>query len=279
MSPEGVTTILCVGDSFTFGLRVKDDKKYPAILERLLNDHSAVRKYRVVNAGRPSASSGFHLSKLDRWIRRYRPDVVVVMSGYNCNDHDIVMHRENMGGSAGLWKTKLSIFINRFKTYRMIKYASARLSSIPTEQIYRWVLSMDLYNFREYQIVGLRNLGMIAEKLKRRRLSAVFVTYPQPSPPKNPYTDTEYYHYLFGDGPISEDDYLIRNRGGKIAINAIIEYVAHSYSIPVADAATSFSAREDQELYIAGDHHPNADGNEVLAMTVYQTLRKSKIVN
>jgi len=268
-------TILCAGDSFTFGIKVKDDEKYPAILERLLDAGSREPRYRVVNVARPGRSSGWVLASLDRWRQRYHPQVMVIMTGWNCNDSDFADYRAHTGRGAGLARIKLGLFLNGFETYRLAKYLVARFESVPTEFVYRRVISMDLYDFRDYQAVALANLARICDRLREEGVPLVLLTYPEARPPENPYTRTEYYHYIFGNGPIGEDDYVFHDRHGRIAINAVIEHVAKSYSVPLADNAAAFQGRPDADVIFPGDHHPNAVGNRIIAETVLATLRRA----
>ena len=274
----GEYTILCIGDSFTYGINVPPQQKYPAVLERMLNARSRGPKYRVVNLGRPGTSTGYVLASLDEWLARYRPQLVVIMSGWNCNDYDFAEYRAHSGRGNGLTWVRVSLFFNSLKTYRLAKYLLARVQSVPAESVYPRILSMQLYDFRDYQSIALENLGKIADKLHRAGMPAVFLTYPQALPPKNAYTGTEYYHYIFGKRRIEEDDYLLKERHGKIAINAIIEQVARSYGIPLADNAAAFSTWPDSQVILPGDHHPNGAGNRLVARTVLQTLASEGLV-
>jgi lysophospholipase L1-like esterase len=274
----GEQTVLCIGDSFTFGIGVPPNQKYPAILERQLNARSTGAKYRVVNLGRPGTSSGFVLASLDSWIATYRPQLVLIMTGWNCNDYDFAEYRAESGRGAGLSGLRVSLVFNRLKVYRLAKYLFARLQSVPGEAVYPRVISMQLYDFRDYQQIALANLVKISEKLRQRGVPLVFLTYPQATPPKNPYTETEYYHYIFGKGPISEADYLLKDRGGKIAINSVIEYVARSYSVPLADNALAFRGWPEPEVFLEGDHHPNAAGNRLVSKAVLKTLSDAGLV-
>ena len=54
---KGTTTILCIGDSFTFGIGAPRDLSYPAQLEKLLNQAAPGVKYSVINRGWPGQSS------------------------------------------------------------------------------------------------------------------------------------------------------------------------------------------------------------------------------
>ncbi len=274
----GRATILCVGDSFTFGIGVGRDEKYPALLARRLEARAGEGSYRVVNLGRPGTSSGYVLASLDKWLRRYRPAAVVLMTGWNCNDHDFAQLREREGRDGGLAHARVALLLNRLATWRLAKYALARLRATPTESVYPLVMSMELYDFRDYQRVAFENLERIAARLRAEGVPLVLLTYPEARPPANPLTETEYYHYIFGKTPISEEDFLVRRRGGKIAINAIIERAASARALPLADNAEAFRGRPDAEVFIPGDHHPNAAGNRIIADTVLAALGEAGLV-
>lgn len=73
--PAGVTRILALGDSVTFGWGVKLEDTYPKVLERLLNGGESRDRYEVLNCGvgnyTPRASSasttGNSTSTSRRW--------------------------------------------------------------------------------------------------------------------------------------------------------------------------------------------------------------------
>jgi len=80
---DGREVVLCVGDSFTFGLGATDpDHAYPAALRRVL-DQAAQGRFHVVNGGRPGRSSADVLRRLPAQLAEHRPSRVVVLAGYN----------------------------------------------------------------------------------------------------------------------------------------------------------------------------------------------------
>ena len=82
--PKTKTRVLCLGDSATFGYApdVTDDSTYPAWLARDL-DRDAPGKFEVLNGGRPSFSSVDCLAFFSYRASEFRPDVVVIMVGWN----------------------------------------------------------------------------------------------------------------------------------------------------------------------------------------------------
>ena len=74
-------TILCVGDSVTFGIGAPRTQSYPAQLERLLNARESERTYTVINRGRPGQNTALLLETLEGDIREVEPDIVLILTG------------------------------------------------------------------------------------------------------------------------------------------------------------------------------------------------------
>lgn len=79
--PPGIRRIVCVGDSFTWGVGVEDEQTYPAQLQQLLNSDlagSEAAQTQVVNAG----VMGWGVCQYYIWGRaeglRFQPDVMVL---------------------------------------------------------------------------------------------------------------------------------------------------------------------------------------------------------
>jgi acyl-CoA thioesterase-1 len=74
-------TIVAVGDSLTAGLRVPEEKAYPAVLARKLK--AAGYAYRVVNAGVSGETSSGTRSRIDWIVSSLDPDIVILETGAN----------------------------------------------------------------------------------------------------------------------------------------------------------------------------------------------------
>lgn len=77
-NPKRKTRILCLGDSITYGFRLKPHQAFPAKLENELEE-----RYEVINAGVP----GYSILQGSRFYRKYleelEPDLVILQFGYN----------------------------------------------------------------------------------------------------------------------------------------------------------------------------------------------------
>jgi hypothetical protein len=80
---SGAVTILCVGDSHTYGLPLPREQSYPAQLEVALSERHPDQTFQVVNLGIPGMNSGYAANRLERQMLQLTPRVVVVWVGIN----------------------------------------------------------------------------------------------------------------------------------------------------------------------------------------------------
>jgi lysophospholipase L1-like esterase len=85
--PEGLKeahrTVLCLGDSNTFGSGAGgEDKSYPAVLDQLLRTLETP-DWHVINAGWPGQNSAEILHGAPSLLQKYRPHYVCVLAGIN----------------------------------------------------------------------------------------------------------------------------------------------------------------------------------------------------
>ena len=76
-------TLLCVGDSHTYGASLPREDSYPAQLEVLLERSFPGRDFRVLNRGVPGVNSAFVANRLEHQILQHRPRMVLVWVGTN----------------------------------------------------------------------------------------------------------------------------------------------------------------------------------------------------
>lgn len=75
---EDVVRVLCLGDSFTYGVGVDNNQTYPSLLEHYLKEKYPHSKIEVINFGAPFFDI---VDELDQWIEKgksLRPDLVIV---------------------------------------------------------------------------------------------------------------------------------------------------------------------------------------------------------
>ena len=110
-------TILCFGDSLTYGTGAEPGKSYPDELARLINRP-------VVNAGIPGETSGEALARLPGELDRTQPKLLILCSGAN----DILRRMDLNQASANLRE--------------MVKLAQARGIDVALLGVPHWGLGL-----------------------------------------------------------------------------------------------------------------------------------------
>jgi lysophospholipase L1-like esterase len=122
---EGLCTVLCVGDSFTYGVGVSvREKAYPAQLEEILNRSGG--SWQVINAGWPGRNSSEMVQRLPAWLEKEEPDHVCILIGRNnrWNRAETELALPSLEGGideAHRWQWK-------FRTFRLLTLLWANLT-------------------------------------------------------------------------------------------------------------------------------------------------------
>jgi lysophospholipase L1-like esterase len=80
---DGSTRILAIGDSCTWGWKVKQNESYPAQLQVLLDQQAGPGGYQVLNAGMPGTTSYHGLVYLRERGLALQPAIVIAAYGFN----------------------------------------------------------------------------------------------------------------------------------------------------------------------------------------------------
>jgi lysophospholipase L1-like esterase len=122
-------SILCLGDSFTFGLGADPDNSYPAHLERILNKINHGQRYKVFNGGILGGnSSSILLEQLNSYINKYAPDMIIIMTGMNNTwilSEGTFFHLQEYKKTnlVGTIIKRLDIFLTGLRIYKLFKIA------------------------------------------------------------------------------------------------------------------------------------------------------------
>jgi tetratricopeptide (TPR) repeat protein len=123
--------ILCIGDSFTFGMGAAYDDSYPKQLEKMLNADNFKKKFRVFNAGVVASNSSQASKKLREELEQYSPNLVIALVGVkdeNLEDSNywLFAEKKEMGIKKYYYK-KVNYFLTKFRTYRLLKLLTSDL--------------------------------------------------------------------------------------------------------------------------------------------------------
>lgn len=121
--------ILCIGDSFTYGMGAKQDEGYPSQLERLLNSKAKAEIFTVINDGMLSRNSSDVLRQLQKNIDEIKPHLIILLIG-----------------CANRWSS------DGYYEYRLRKEKSGGISRLTAGLI---VFQRSLYNLRIYNLLRL----------------------------------------------------------------------------------------------------------------------------
>lgn len=91
--PEGMTRIVMLGDSVTFGWGVEEEDTVSTLLENRLNDGLAAPVYEVINAGVGNYNSSMEITSFLEREAKLNPDIVVL--NYFINDAEPTPQRKN----------------------------------------------------------------------------------------------------------------------------------------------------------------------------------------
>jgi len=122
----GVLRVACVGDSWTFGMNVDQDRTYPS---RLAADLGA--RAEVLNFGVLGYSSFQGRRLLERRVLELDPDVIAI--GFGMNDSEVAGYRDRdmVGGGAPSLRTRLREQAADLEFYKLLKYFALTLRFHP----------------------------------------------------------------------------------------------------------------------------------------------------
>jgi len=92
--PAHTFRIIVLGDSVTFGFKVRQEDTYAQKLSLLLSQAASKRRIEVINAGVIGYSSWQGRKLYETRLARHSPDVVVVLFGYNDHHGAVFTDRE-----------------------------------------------------------------------------------------------------------------------------------------------------------------------------------------
>jgi len=115
-APGGSAPVLCIGDSYTYGLgATATERSYPGVLQVALRQQLAGAPA-VVNAGWPGQNSREALLRLDRQLEEQAPQLVCVLIGLNDS-----WTRPRAVGAEELAHGEDAGFVWRFRTWRLLQ--------------------------------------------------------------------------------------------------------------------------------------------------------------
>jgi len=249
----GTFRIAGLGDSFTFGLPETD---YPSLLQDHLARRWPGKKVEVMNFGVPGYSSLQGLRLLTRQALPMRPDLVMIVFGWN--DHWLVQgfsdHEQKVLGNP--WLIQLRDRLARLRTYQALNLILAKLRPAAERQE-KLRVPADLYH---------ENLQAMVRACRQQGVLVILATAPAG----------------FGLGPLP--DFLTAlgfiHDNAELAplhrqYNGIVREVGREEGVPVADLEAIFEQVGVKNFFDHPDQdiiHPNAKGLDLTAESVAKVI-------
>ena len=250
--PDGVYRILIIGDSFTEGWGIEQDRTYSDQLEKLLIDRFPVRKIEVINAGVASYSPILEYLYLKERGLALEPDLVILafdmtdfldekeyakVTTLDENNQPIAVRPFTPG--------HIQTYVNNLKNPQIenklaayiAKYSAlARLISQPKAKQLD-VSGLFKPNHESWQLVQ-KHLQLISELLNDNKINFLLITYP-------------YYDQL-------KNDFFLQPQKD-------LAQFAKEQNIDFVDLTQYFRDQEAESSYIKRDVHLSEKGHLLVA--------------
>jgi len=233
--PDKVTRILVLGDSITMGWGVEYENTYPRILEKLLNKDTTT-KIEVINTGVGNYNSVAELATLKKFFY-LNPDLIIL--GFYINDIEQISY-----------PSQISYWIKR----NSYVYAFFKDRLINVE--FRGRKDARNYYDSLYQDAQLREklkatLNEIMQFSDDRSIPFVFVNIPE--------------FHQFAEYPFPEVNAFLEE---EVLMDKNIKYIN---LLPVFQQ----EGIPPEELWVSlEDPHPNAQGQEIIAKTIFGEIKQ-----
>ncbi len=253
-SPEktmhaGAYNIVCIGDSFTYGLEVPRAATYPKQLEQRFDQGQGKTRVKVYDLGIPGTNSSQHLKMFEDIAGKSQHiNLVIILTGANdpwnfarSNINMFLDHQSFLERA----KVDLSIFLCDLRIYKMMKIIVLNIqggSGDPETDPFQQILKKEkldtnvLRHLLEYNLTGMIKMAQM------NNIRIILLNYP---------------------------------RGGLYG-GDIEPTLSSRYGVPFVDIHQLFTenlkTHAIPDLFLHDFSHPNAKGNTLIANALYQTI-------
>ncbi len=245
----GVTRVLCLGDSCTFG----GPHPYPEMLQALL-DKAAPGRFEVLNGGVIGYSSLHGLEWFERELARLDPDIVTIYYGWN-----------------DMWREKDSVVRAWFKI-RVAREQPARFRSYLWEAASRGLVFLRSWLGHASLQVPPEQYRAVLERFaalgREQRFTPIYLTAPAG------FDGDQTPQWLVKRGMVAEGDSVPRLRQ---EYNRVVVDVAEEERLPLVDLAADFDGGGGRTLFDRPDEdpiHPNDKGYRIIAEALAAEILK-----
>lgn len=272
----GQVRILCLGDSFTYGVGAERGKSYPRQLQERLDKESKCR-IQVINRGVPGLNSGYIREHFEEDVLRFRPHVVLFMGGinnhWNATNAFIAEDNPTVG-------ERVQAVLSEFRLYKLVWFNAYRFkhrksaAAAARESGDSYAMEKSIYenndSFADGHVVvdnGRRKL--IRYQVESQEFQSTVAS-------RRLVRDVEVMHDI---ARRTGTDFIVMTYPNPMPIHPDLLRVADARSIPVIDHKAWFYTRipeRDMPGYFYEENflwsHPNAKGYAVMADRILEEL-------
>jgi GDSL-like Lipase/Acylhydrolase family len=251
--PAGTRRVLLLGDSFTFGVGVREEDTFARRLEVDLNRAApSGERVEVINAGVQGYNTRDEVFYLEREWLKLEPDLVIIVFYLNDAYEDRTFL--NMGEALGVYLEPYGLGRYSYLVDLVQHELAARRSQRAMEAYYLQHYFRDAKNFLPQPgdvssdwTASRAALARAAELLGERGVPLALVIFPE-------------LHQL-------DDRYPF------VKVHELVRASADELSIPVLDLLDTYRGRRDRDLWVhPTDHHPNAEAHRLATEAIREFL-------
>ncbi len=259
--PPGTFRILGIGDSFTFGVGVREEDTFLRRIETQLNENRvSPPAFEVLNAGVQGYNTRDEVTHLEHQWLDFDPDLILI--GFYLNDAYSDHTFLNMGQALGIYQEKpeglarISYLIDLGQhTYH------ARQMRQRMDAYYRQHFFMDAQEFLEQPGEAMVDWGVSRNALEHavalaseRDIAIALVIFPE-------------LHELEGTYPFED-------------IHRLVIETCNRLGLPVIDLLPTFRGHQDESLWVhPSDHHPNEVAHRLAATAIVSFLEEQGLLS
>ena len=237
--------IICLGDSFTYGISTESIYAYPAQLERMLNGAHLSRNFKVFNLGVPGSNSSQQLRYLKSIFSKYKNiNLVIVLTGANdnwnfadSNIYELTKKGNRRNGSATI---NLEAVLLKTRLYKMLKIVALHLQG-KSPELNLFNRTRENRDFGRETVISLLayNLKGMVEAAQANNAGIILQNYPH-------------------------------------ARSESFKDISVKLGVPLVDNYANFQERlnevKKKDLFIFDNAHPNANGYRIMAEAIFKVI-------
>lgn len=308
-------TIICIGDSFTYGGEGSRKTTYPYQLNKALSRNYPQEKFRVVNLGICEANTWLIHEHLPAWLEKYQPEMVIFLAGSSNRFTPMLFFTKDQQFSnfwsetlqyrvvkIGLiiwlsikreilnWKmdylTEVKNALNRKEYEKVINYCLQAIEDDPSdpEMYYIMTKTFELQSHYTSSMVYKRLSELIRDHPELAR-EQIFTSYLSLYENKNRYEKLVDQKTVQDLEEIAE---LCQSKGVQLIMqNYPIDYpmandslrkTAAKYNLPFVDNLSYFNKLSPKSRYLLDDDHCTLEGHAMMVESIINVLEENRLI-